>query len=161
MEEEKREQQVNMEIIQITENNISEAGKIHSESWKESHKGFCTDEFIARHTVEAQTEYIRSEIAKGKDFYMLMDDRPVGIVSLQNDLIENLYVLPAEQGKGYGTMLLQYVLQLCGDIPSLWCLSNNERACAFYRKYGFVESGKKNQLRNDLFEVELILCSER
>lgn len=150
-----------MGIVKITENNICKAGEIHSESWKESHKGFCTDEFVARHTKEAQTEYIRSEIAKGKDFYMLVDYKPVGIVSVKSNLIENLYILPYEQRKGYGAKLLQYAIQQCTDVPSLWILSNNERANAFYKKHGFVESGKRKQLRNNLFEVELILCSER
>ena len=46
-------------------------------------------------------------------------------------------------------------------MPSLWILSNNDGANAFYKKKGFVESGKKKQLRNDLFEVELVLYSER
>jgi len=150
-----------MEIVKITENNICDAGKIHSESWKESHKSFCSEGFVARHTEEAQTEYIRSEITKGKDFYMLIDHIPVGIVSVCGSLIENLYVLPTEQRKGYGTMLLQYVLKQCNGMPSLWILSNNDRANAFYKKHGFVESGKKKQLRNDLFEVELVLCNER
>ena len=150
-----------MEIVKLTENNIRDAGKIHSESWKESHNSFCSEEFVARHTEEAQTEYIRSEIAKGKDFYMLIDHIPVGIVSVYGNLIENLYILPTEQRKGYGTMLLHYVLKQCHDIPSLWILSNNDRANAFYKKYGFVESGRKKQLRNDLFEVELVFCNER
>ena len=92
---------------------------------------------------------------------MLIDRMPVGIVSVCGSLIENLYVLPAEQRKGYGAMLLHYVLKQCHDIPSLWILSNNDRANAFYKKYGFVESGKRKQLRNDLFELELILHSER
>ena len=152
---------MNMEIVIITENNIRDAGKIHSESWKESHKSFCSVEFVARHTEEAQTEYIRSEITKGKDFYMLIDHIPVGIVSVCGSLIENLYVLPTEQRQGYGAMLLQYVLKHCHDIPSLWILSNNDRANTFYKKHGFVESGKKKQLRNDLFEVELVFCNER
>ena len=150
-----------MKIVKITENNVRDAGKIHSESWKESHKSFCSEEFVARHTEEAQTDYIRSEIAKGKDFYMLIDHIPVGIVSVYGNLIENLYVLPTEQRKGYGAMLLQYVLKQCNGMPSLWILSINDRANAFYKKYGFVESGKKKQLRNDLFELELILYSER
>ena len=150
-----------MEIVKITEINIGDAGKIHSESWKESHKSFCSVEFVARHTEEAQTEYIRSEITKGKDFYMLIDHIPVGIVSVCGSLIENLYVLPTEQRQGYGAMLLQYVLKHCHDIPSLWILSNNDRANTFYKKHGFVESGKKKQLRNDLFEVELVFCNER
>ena len=149
-----------MEIVELTENNIRDAGKIHSESWKESHKNFCSEEFVARHTEEAQTEYIRSEIAKGKDFYMLIDHIPVGIVSMYGNLIENLYILPAEQRKGYGAILLQYALRKCHGIPTLWILSNNDRANAFYKKFGFVESGKKKQLRNDLFELELILYSE-
>ena len=78
--------------VKITENNISEAGEIHSESWKESHKGFCTDEFIARHTKEAQTEYIWSEIAKGKDFYMLVDHKPVGIGAEPNGMTVEQFV---------------------------------------------------------------------
>ena len=121
-----------MEIVKITEINIGDAGKIHSESWKESHRSFCSEEFVARHTEEAQTEYIRSEIAKGKDFYMLIDHIPVGIVSVCGSLIENLYVLPTEQRKGYGAMLLQYVLKQCHGIPSLWILSNNDRALTHF-----------------------------
>ena len=58
-------------------------------------------------------------------------------------------------------MLLHYVLKQCHDNPSLWILSNNDRANAFYKKYGFVESGRKKRLRNDLFEVELVFCNER
>lgn len=147
--------QRNMEIVKITEESIFNAGKIHSESWKESHREFCTEEFIASHTVETQIKYIRSGIAQGKDFYMLVDHKPVGIVSVWNDLIENLYVLPGEQRKGYGTQLLQYVLKQCNSVPTLWILSNNKRANAFYKKHGFVESGRRKQLRNDLFELEM------
>ena len=147
-----------MKIVKISEANIQEAGRIHAESWRESHKGFCTDAFIARHTTETQTEYIRSEIAKGKHFCLLIDQKPVGIVSLQGSLIENFYILPTEQRKGYGTILLKHILPQCDGIPSLWVLSNNERADAFYRKHGFIESGKRKQLRNDLFETELVLC---
>ena len=91
---------------------------------------------------------------------MLIDHILVGIVSMYGNLIENLYILPAEQRKGYGAILLQYALRQCHGIPTLWILSNNDRANAFYKKFGFVESGKKKQLRNDLFELELILYSE-
>lgn len=149
-----------MEIVKVTEENIHDAGFVHSESWKESHKGFCTAEFVSRHTVSAQVEYIRSEIAKGKDFYMLVDRCAVAVVSIQNNLIENLYVLPDKQRKGYGTMLLQFVIKECDDIPLLWILSNNQRADSFYKKHGFAESGNKKQLRNDLFEIEMILRSD-
>lgn len=39
-----------MDIVKITENNIGDAGKIHSESWKESHKSFCSEGFVAQVT---------------------------------------------------------------------------------------------------------------
>ena len=149
-----------MEIIRVTERNICEAGRIHAESWRESHRDFCTAEFIARHTEKAQTEYIRDEIAKGKVFYMLLDGKPVGVVSLQGSLIENLYVLPDEQQKGYGTRLLREMIAQCDGVPTLWVLSNNERANAFYRKHGFRESGKRAQLRSDLHEIEMVLNGE-
>ena len=149
-----------MKIVKITEENICDAGKIHADSWRESHKDFCSKEFIARHTAETQTEYLRSEQAKGKELYMLIDTIPVGIVSVQNSLIENLYVLPAEQRKGYGTKLLQYAIQRCNSIPTLWILSNNKRARYFYKKYGFSESGNIKPLKNNLFEIELILHTE-
>lgn len=44
--DEKRRQPVNMEMVKITENNICDAGKIHSESWKESHKSFCAEALL-------------------------------------------------------------------------------------------------------------------
>ena len=145
-----------MQIVRITESNVDIAGKIHAESWQDSHKSFCSEEFVARHTAQAQASYIRAQIAAGKDFYMLIDQEPVGIVSVQDNLIENLYVLPNEQRKGYGSMLLQHALDCCSGVLSLWILSNNNRAYAFYKKHGFRESGNKKQLRDDLFEVEMI-----
>ncbi len=145
-----------MEIVKLIGNNIRDAGKIHSESWKESHKSFCSEEFVARHTAEAQTEYIRAEIAKGKDFNMLVDNHPIAIVSVKDSLIENLYVLPNEQRRGYGAKLLQHALKLCTGVPTLWILSNNKKAYSFYTKHGFVQSGNTKQLRNDLLEIEMV-----
>lgn len=133
-----------MDILKITENNIGDAGKIHSESWKESHKSFCSEGFVARHTEEAQTEYIRSEIAKGKDFYMLIVHIPVGIVSIYDNVIENFYIIPSEQRKGYGAILLQYVLKQCHGIPSLWILSNNVEPMLFIKNTVLLKAEKRN-----------------
>ncbi len=147
----------NVRIINVCATNIRDAGRIHSESWKESHKGFCSAEFIARHTVEAQIEYIRKEMSQGKLFYMLIDQNPVGIVSVCGNLIENLYVLPAEQNKGYGTELLRYAIEKCDGNPTLWILSNNKSAYHLYSKNGFIESGNRKHLKEGLYEIEMIM----
>lgn len=89
----------------VTEQNIDIAAKIHSVSWKESHKTFCTEEFVQSHTQERQKQYIEKEINCGKKFYIIDDNGAKGIVSVIGNVIENLYVLPIEQGKGYGTKL--------------------------------------------------------
>ena len=126
-----------MRFVEITEQNIVDAARIHSESWQGSHRGFCSAEFVEKHTPVAQAEYLRREMNAGKSIYMLIDEYPVGIVSVHGNLIENLYVLPLEQRKGYGSQLLHYAIQQCSGTPCLWILNNNEGAYRLYTKNGF------------------------
>lgn len=144
-----------MRFAEVTEQNLADAGRIHSESWKASHRSFCTAEFVEKHTPSAQAEYLRRGIASGKRVYMLIDKHPVGIVSIQGSLIEDLYVLPTEQRKGYGTQLLQFAMEHCEGAPSLWILDNNAGACRLYTRYGFKETGSRNRLSDHLYELEL------
>lgn len=146
-------------IINIEENNIIEAAKIHSESWKESHENFCSKDFIEQHTIEHQETYLRSEIEYGKNLYMLVEKVPVGIVSVHNNLIENLYISPMEQNKGYGTQLLKFALQQCTSTPTLWILNNNYKAYSFYYKHGFRKTGAQNRHSEAIYEIELIMCT--
>lgn len=146
-----------MRFVEVTELNIADAGRIHSESWKESHRSFCSAEFVEKHTPAAQVEYLCREMNAGKSIYMLIDGYPVGIVSVHGNLIENLYVLPSEQRKGYGSQLLHYAIQQCTGIPCLWILNNNEAAYRLYTKNGFKKTGNRKQLNDTLYEVELSL----
>ena len=146
-----------MKIIKVDEASIADAGRIHSESWKESHRSFCSAEFVEKHTPAAQADFLRREMNSGKTFYMLIDNYPVGIVSVYDSLIENLYVLPSEQRKGYGSQLLHYAIRQCAGTPCLWILNNNEGAYRLYAKNGFIETGNRKQLNNTLYEMELAL----
>ena len=146
-----------MKITKVDEANISDAGRIHSESWKESHRSFCSAEFVEKHTPAAQADYLHLEMKAGKTVYMLIDNYPVGIVSVYGSLIENLYVLPSEQRKGYGSQLLHYAIQRCSGIPCLWILNNNEGAYRLYTKNGFKDTGNRKQLNDTLYEMELAL----
>ena len=105
-------------------------------------------------------KYIESEIKSGKQFYVLIDTQAKGIVSIKGNLIENLYVLPSEQRKGYGTRLLHYAGQKCSGTPTLWVLSNNEAAKNLYIKYGYVFTGNAKRLKNELRELEMQLIVE-
>ena len=142
-----------MKFVVVTEQNIAEAGRIHSESWKESHRSFCSPEFVEKHTPEAQADYLRKEISEGKKVFMLLDDLPVGIVSVCSNLIENLCVLPSKQRKGYGTSLLHFAIGQCAGVPRLWILNTNEGACRLYLKNGFRIIGNQKLLKKGMYEI--------
>lgn len=142
-------------FLEVTEELLSSAAEIHSKSWKESHRSFCEETFVEAHTIESQTEYLRKEKIAGKRLYLLKDVHPVGIVSIDGNMIENLYVLPEKQGKGYGKQLIEFALSQCEGVPTLWILENNTRAYHLYSKYGFVLTGEKHELSKELSEVEM------
>ncbi len=144
-------------IIPVNEQNIMDAAIIHSISWRESHRGFCTPEFIEIHSPERQLRYIREKMNKGTKFFMLVDEDPVGVVSVTDSLIEDLYVLPEKQKRGYGTKLLQFAIGECPDTPSLWILENNVNAERLYCRMGFTKTGRINAITDILAEIELTL----
>ena len=144
----------------ITKLNIAIAAEIHAVSWRESHRAFCSEAFVEAHTTERQMQYIENEMKNGKQFYVLIDKDPKGIVSIKDSLIENLYVLPSEQRKGYGTKLLHFAEQKCLATPTLWILSNNEAAKNLYRKNGYVFTGNTKPLKNELQELEMQLVAQ-
>ena len=139
----------------VTEENLEAAARVHAESWRESHKRFCSAEFTAAHTTASQMAYIRKEIGRGRSFYLLTLGEPKGVVSVYGRLIENLYVLPGEQRKGYGTKLLHFAEGLCTGTPQLWVLSNNKAAQALYLRCGYVFTGGEKALSGDLAELEM------
>ena len=144
-------------VIPVTDENIADAARIHSISWQESHRAFCNEAFILKHDVEHQKEYIREKMKNGSKFFILYDKEPVAVVSVNEGLIEDLYVLPEQQNKGYGTHLLNYVvarIQAQGLQPSLWILENNHGAERLYLRNGFVPSGRLNAITGKLSEIE-------
>ena len=153
----KKELQKEKRIIQVDKETIQEAAVIHAASWRNSHAAFCSEQFIRKHTVENQKTYLLNEMKAGKKIYMLVDKIPVGIVSVKENLIENLYVLPTEQHRGYGTELLQYAIATCLGIPRLWVLDCNTKARSLYIKSGFIQTDNQHILSDSISEVEMEL----
>lgn len=142
-------------ILPVDKTNLLQAAMIHSISWKESHRAFCTPDFIELHTPERQRAYLSSKMNNGTKIYMLVEEKPIGIVSVTSSLIEDLYVLPDMQNMGYGTKLLQYAIDQCTDTPVLWILEHNIKAERLYHRMGFRRTGRKNSLTDVLVEIEL------
>lgn len=145
-------------ILSVTEETLLTAATIHAESWQESHRSFCSEAFVKAHTPQRQKALFQQEMRGGMALYMLVKEYPVGVVSVKEDLIENLYVLPAEQNKGCGTELLLFAMAQCRGTPRLWILDNNDRARRFYQKHGFRLTGKRSPLSEQLSELEMVLA---
>ena len=141
-------------IRPVDESCLPAAGRIHSVSWQESHRAFCAPDFVGKHTPERQTEYLRNKMKNGSRIFMLLGGEPAGIVSVTGSLIEDLYVLPGLQNRGYGTILIRWAMKQCQGTPALWILENNLRAARLYRREGFTETGRRNRITDGLDEVE-------
>lgn len=86
-----------------------------------------------------------------------------GVVSLfekgTTAQFRKMAVLPSDQGKGFGTQLLQYVIDFCKQegIQLLWCNARTS-AIEFYKKIGFLTTGEpylQNQLAYIRMEIKL------
>lgn len=103
-------------------------------------------------------DYIRSAIAQGRRFFLMTDDDdvPVAVVSVDGNVISDLYVHPDHQRRGYGMRLLIFSITQCEDPPMLWVLNTNEGAQSLYMREGFTATGETKTLSDTLFEIQLI-----
>lgn len=144
-----------MIIVPVTEENLLDAAAVHAAAWRESHRAICSPEFVAAHTTERQAGYIRQEMARGKRFFLLAEDGPKAVVSVEGNVIADLYVHPAYQRQGYGSRLLEYAAAQCAGQPTLWVLNTNEGARRLYERARFVPTGRTKRLSDTLYEVEM------
>lgn len=148
-------------IVPVDQRNVLQAATVHSIAWIASHRSFCASDFVAVHTPERQRQYVLDKMRQGSRFFLLVDDLPVGVVSVNGCLIEDLYVLPEKQRQGYGTKLLQFAIEKCGGVSTLWILENNRNALRFYEKHGFRLTGRINRITDGLSELELAFSSDK
>lgn len=144
-------------IVAVNEENLADAGCVHALAWQESHRSYCSEAFVRKHTPAAQTEYLRQEMAAGKRVYMLIDGEAVGIVSVDGCVIGNLYVLPGRQRQGCGSRLLRYAIEQCEGVPSLWVMNINTGARRLYERFGFGYTGVEKPLKAGMAELEMKL----
>ena len=147
-------------IVPVDAANLEAAAAVHAVSWRASHADICTPEFLAAHTTQRQQAYLRSKLQGGSRLFLLTDPIPVGLVAVTGSRIEDLYVLPDRQGRGYGTLLLQHAVRECAETPTLWILETNHRARRLYERLGFQPTGRVNRTHGLLAELELSLSTQ-
>lgn len=82
----------------------------------------------------------------GETYIAFEDDEPVGVVSLGQDVLQTLYVMPGFWGRGIGGMLHDLALDRLRETnieeAHLWTLTENHRARTFYEKRGWCLTGR-------------------
>ena len=84
-------------------------------------------------------DYTRSVLPDRNAWLAIVDDRPVGVLLMQDDQVNWLFVRPDAQGAGVGTALLDHAKRECPGGLALWVFEMNTPAHRFYTHRGFVE----------------------
>lgn len=97
-----------MDIKQAANTDLSIIINIIHETIKEIYPRYypkgAVDFFLAHHSAEN----IECDILSGNIFLLTVEGTPMGTVTIKDDEICRLFVLPDQQGKGYGKALLEY-----------------------------------------------------
>jgi GNAT superfamily N-acetyltransferase len=135
---------------------------VHVRTWQAAYRGHLPDELLDRLNVDERTEMWRKLIVKPGRVLLVADDLD-GSISGFCDLIPSrdadakpttaeitaIYVSPDKWGQGIGQELLNAAeARARGDgfsELSLWVLEANQRARAFYEKFGFVLDGSTKE----------------
>ncbi|AFH61690.1 GNAT family N-acetyltransferase [Paenibacillus caseinilyticus] len=67
---------------------------------------------------------------------------PAGFIGLDGTKIEMLFVDPEYHGQGIGSRLIRHAESIKGGTLQVDVNEQNDGACAFYKRYGFVQSGR-------------------
>ena len=96
--------------------------------------------------------YFASHIVKDCELWVAEDDGALaGILVLDGDFVDQLYVEPALTGHGIGSALLAVAKRERPQGLQLWAFQTNTGARRFYERHGFVEvrrtDGRDNEER--------------
>lgn len=128
--------------------------RLHTESWRSAYRGILDPGFLAGPIEQNRLEVWRSRIERNhpQQFILIAEsaDEPVGFVCAigaederWGTLVDNLHVLPAAKGRGWGAVLLGAAANWAssaypGSGLYLWCFEQNAPARRFYERRGGV-----------------------
>lgn len=90
------------------------------------------------HTPAQDIAFYRRQITTSIGFCFEEAGTITGFALGQDHMLEHLYVAPASQRRGIGTLLLECMAEaLQGGSLRLWTFQSNYGAISFYRRHGF------------------------
>ncbi|KAA5548281.1 GNAT family N-acetyltransferase [Adhaeribacter rhizoryzae] len=135
-------------IKPATPDNIPAIQEIIAETWEPAYREILSLEQIRFMQAEIyQTEALQQQMAAGQQFFILYENEiPSGFASYSpyqdhTFKLNKLYVKPAYQGKGYGSLLIRHIEQEVLDQGGEYLILNVNRynqARQKYERVGFI-----------------------
>lgn len=122
-------------ITRLTDSTKEELAKVWEASVRSSHH-FLTEEDIQFYRSRLKDVYLQAV-----ELYVVRDRRIVAFMGLSDDMVEMLFVLPSEKGKGYGTALLNFAFN-DRHIRKIDVNEDNKEAYTFYLNRGYRVVGR-------------------
>lgn len=89
------------------------------------------------HTAAEDRVYFRDVVFAGDEVHVAeRDGKLVGAIAFGDGWVSQLYVDPAEHGRGIGSALLRLAMDAQPELQ-LWTFQKNDRALRFYARHGF------------------------
>lgn len=107
------------------------------------------------HTPEEDRAYFRNLVFDECEVWGMFEGATLaGFIAFRAGWIDQLYVLPACQGRGLGRALLRVAQERCSEL-NLWTFQRNEIARRFYERQGFVAAELTDGSRNEEREPDI------
>jgi GNAT superfamily N-acetyltransferase len=140
-----------MDIRQLQRDEIDQAAAVHRAAFDERLPWLA-----GRYTPAQDAAYFAEHVFRECQVWgAFAGPRLSGIVAFRAGWVEQLYVMPSEQGHGVGTALLNLAKAGQGALR-LWTFQRNDRARGFYEKRGFVAIDQTDGARNDEREPDVL-----
>ncbi len=117
-------------IDQLTDSLRDELIDVWEKAVRSSHH------FLSEEDLNYYRPRIRDIYFDAVELYVVRNPNVAAFMGLSEDMVEMLFVLPSEQGKGYGSALLNYAFEE-KHIRKIDVNEQNTEACQFYVNRGY------------------------
>lgn len=121
-------------VEDLSELEMAELLKVWEKSVRASHF------FLEEKDIKDLIPFVKMGIKESQNLFLAEDPsgQKVGLMGVDNDSLEMLFVSPELFGQGIGKLLVNHALNNMG-VKFVDVNEQNDRACGFYRHLGFIE----------------------
>lgn len=102
------------------------------------------------HPDHAVADWIASIVIRRQETWVAeIQGRVMGMMSLADGWVDQLYVHPDWTGHGVGSAFIRLAKERCPQRLQLWTFQSNYRAQRFYTRHGFVERERTDGRHNE------------